>query len=435
VRVLVADDDVLLRQLTANWLTRWGYEPVFATDGDEAVGVLEGPDPPLIAILDWMMPGQDGIDVCRQVRQDRPSPYVYMIMATSKARKQNLLACLEAGADDFLSKPIDMEELHARLYVADRLLALQRTLISACDQAHYEATHDTVTGLWNRSAILKFLEHHVGRSAKAESTLSLVLLEVVGLREVNLEHGRAIGDYVLREVASRLRSAAKAFDCIGHYVGAQFLLIMPACPVSQATSLIDEMQAKINSPGIKLGNDYIAFGLLASMLTVAQGTRENANSLLHRLERSLVSNPYRPGSTSSPTEAVVAERHVPGLSKSVLISSYEPMERRMLAQKVRERGYVVHEAANAEEALRALRGEIPVRLVIFEMHTPDIADLDWIETFRRDQSVADLEVVIVAAWPSQAVVQRALSLNVSSFLTKPVDDEKLGQIISHLTGT
>ena len=414
---------------------RWGYEPLFAKDGNEALRILEGPDPPMIAILDWMMPGEDGIEVARRIRLNRPSPYIYMMMATSKARRQNVLTCLEAGADDYLSKPIDPDELRARLYVAGRILALQQNLMSACVQAQYEATHDSVTGLWNRTAILKFLDHYLDRCASGEASLALVLLEVLGLKEVNVVHGRAVGDYALREVGSRWRGVANAYDCIGHYVGAQFLLVMPDCPISRATALVDQMQIKVNSPGISLGSDfYIPFSLRASVLTVDRGLRQNAHDVLHRLDRNLVANPYHPGAGSSQINAIVADLQTAGPTQPVLILSSDPMQRRLVAQKVRDRGYLAQEAADPGEAARALHGEKPIGLLIFDMRGSDAAELDSIEFLRKDKSVADLEIVLLAAWPTQATVNRALSLNVSNFLTKPVDGDKLGQIITRVLG-
>ena len=128
VRVLVADDDPVSRRIMQLDLTKWGYEVRTASDGLEAVQVLESPEAPNLAILDWMMPGIDGIDIVRKVRQAAHEVPSYLILLTSRINKEDLVQGLEAGADDFLRKPYDRGELRARLNVGARVVELQRRL-------------------------------------------------------------------------------------------------------------------------------------------------------------------------------------------------------------------------------------------------------------------------------------------------------------------
>jgi DNA-binding response OmpR family regulator len=127
-RILVAEDHQVSRHLLERNLQNWGFDVISAQDGEAAVEILDGPDAPSIAILDWMMPRMDGVEVCRRVRQSHASPYIYLLMLTAKSQKDEIAAGLEAGADDYVIKPFDPDELRARLKVGQRVVELERTL-------------------------------------------------------------------------------------------------------------------------------------------------------------------------------------------------------------------------------------------------------------------------------------------------------------------
>ena len=126
ISILVAEDDPVSRELISTRLTKWGYEPVLAKDGLEAMTILRSNDAPSLAILDWMMPGMDGLEVCRRVRE--VERVLYIILLTVRSGKENLLEGLRAGADDYLNKPFDKDELEARILVGLRVIGLQTVL-------------------------------------------------------------------------------------------------------------------------------------------------------------------------------------------------------------------------------------------------------------------------------------------------------------------
>src|SRR5690606_16463531 len=126
-------------------LNRLGHEVIAVADGCAALEALLDPAGPRIAILDWMMPGMDGLDVCRAVRE-RASPYVYTILLTSRDRREDMVAALDAGADDFLTKPFDAVELRARLRSGERVVELQETLLAAQERLRQAASRDHLTG-------------------------------------------------------------------------------------------------------------------------------------------------------------------------------------------------------------------------------------------------------------------------------------------------
>jgi len=129
MRVLIADDEATSRHLIQRVLGAWGFEVALAVDGNEALNLLEGSNPPEIAMLDWMMPGIDGLDVCRRIRTTRPEAATYIILVTARGGLENVVRGLEAGADDYITKPFDPRELRARLHAGTRIVQLQKALL------------------------------------------------------------------------------------------------------------------------------------------------------------------------------------------------------------------------------------------------------------------------------------------------------------------
>ena len=128
MKILVAEDDTISRRMLETMLGRWGFEVVVAKNGNEAWQAVQAPDAPNLAILDWMMPEMDGIEVCRRMRQQSKCNSIYIILLTSRARKEDIVVGLEAGANDYLTKPFDHNELRARIQVGRRIVELQSAL-------------------------------------------------------------------------------------------------------------------------------------------------------------------------------------------------------------------------------------------------------------------------------------------------------------------
>lgn len=171
MRILIADDSVVSRHLLEATLRKWGYEVVVATDGVEAWNVLQGENPPRLAILDWVMPGLTGPEVCSRVREttkNKDLDYTYIVLLSSKSQREDLIEGLEAGADDYLTKPFDQHELKVRLRAGTRIIDLQRELVSAREELREQATKDFLTRIWNRSSILDVLTRELSRATREE---------------------------------------------------------------------------------------------------------------------------------------------------------------------------------------------------------------------------------------------------------------------------
>ena len=244
MRILLVEDSAVERHQISNYLQDLGLDLIVAENGTDAWEVLRGPDTPTLALLDWVLPGIDGIELCRRIRTlGSNGTYVYTVMLTAKDRKQNLLTAMEAGADDYLAKPVDLSELKARILVGKRILDLQQSL-------RFAATHDFLTGLLNRAEILASVERELSRSQREDKPAGIILADLDHFKEINDTLGHAAGDAVLKEVARRLKSDLRIYDVVGRYGGEEFLLVLPGCDLRIATRRADEIRRLVAKDGI-----------------------------------------------------------------------------------------------------------------------------------------------------------------------------------------
>jgi diguanylate cyclase (GGDEF)-like protein len=234
MRVLIADDELDSGDSLALLLQLWGYEPVVVRDGLAALAALEAPDAPRLALLDWKMPGVDGIGVCREVRKANQS-YRYLVLLTGLGGREEMLEGLEAGADEFLTKPVEPAELKARLRAAQRIIAMQEQL---CEQA----SRDALTGLWNRAGILSILDRELGRGRREERPVAVLLADLDHFKRINDTLGHLAGDIVLRQTAQRLLHAVRPYDAVGRYGGEEFLFVLPGCDGESALGLAERLR-------------------------------------------------------------------------------------------------------------------------------------------------------------------------------------------------
>jgi diguanylate cyclase (GGDEF)-like protein len=234
MKVLAAEDNPVFQTMLANMLTRWGYTPVVARDGNEAWEALQQPDGPQLAILDWMMPGLNGVDVCRGVRAAGREPYIYILLLTARTDSEDLVEGMEAGADDYLTKPFQAHELRVRLRAGRRILDLQQQLLAAREALREQATHDGLTGLLNRNSILAVLDKELARGSREDQPLSVLMVDLDRFKQINDTHGHAAGDVVLCEAARRMRESVRSYDSLGRYGGEEFVIVLPGCDARSA---------------------------------------------------------------------------------------------------------------------------------------------------------------------------------------------------------
>jgi diguanylate cyclase (GGDEF)-like protein len=245
MRTLVADDSPVFRNTILALLASWGYEPIAACDGRNAWEALSATNGPRLAILDWMMPGMDGAEVCRRVRAATGERYVYILLLTSRSDSADLVAGMDAGADDYLTKPFNMHELRVRLRAGRRILELQEELEAVREALRHKATHDGLTGLYNRAAILEILEKEMARSRRDNLPLAVTMADVDHFKQVNDEMGHAAGDQLLAEAAGRMSAVLRAYDALGRYGGEEFLAVLPGCDSVESVKLAERLRAAL----------------------------------------------------------------------------------------------------------------------------------------------------------------------------------------------
>src|SRR5579863_2084632 len=199
MRILIADDSIVSRHLLEATLRKWGYEVAVACDGLEAWDALQGENAPRLAILDWVMPGLTGPEVCKRVRESsrgKESNYTYILLLTSKSQREDLIEGMESGADDFLTKPFDQHELKVRLRAGTRIIDLQRELVAAREKLREQATKDFLTRVWNRSSVLEILQRELERGRRDKQPLGVILADLDHFKAVNDNYGHFAGDAV-----------------------------------------------------------------------------------------------------------------------------------------------------------------------------------------------------------------------------------------------
>ena len=278
MRILIAEDEPVSRLLLERFLQQWGYEVVSANDGDEAWWILQREDAPRLAVMDWMMPGMDGASICREVRKRTGQPYTYLVLLTAKTQKQDIVEGLEAGADDYLTKPFDANELRVRLRAGRRILDLQDYLLSSSEAQRFPATHDSLTGLWNREAILGILRQ-LTRDRRGAPPVGVILASLDHFRHLNNVHGPQAGDGILRESARRLRAAVRIYDSIGRYGGGEYLVVAPGCEREELLSLAEKLRHAMASEPVDIMGGSVPVTISLGVAAAGEGSA-NADHIL-----------------------------------------------------------------------------------------------------------------------------------------------------------
>jgi diguanylate cyclase (GGDEF)-like protein len=287
VKILVADDSLVSRHLLSTTLSRWGYEPVVAFDGTSAVEILEAQDAPQLVVLDWMMPGLTGLEVCQRVRQKEKERYTYILLLSSKNHKEDLVEGIEAGADDYLIKPFDQHELRARLRAAIRLIELQNELVITREALREQATKDSLTQVWNRRSILENLAGELARGEREPRFCGVILVDLDHFKTINDTHGHFAGDAVLQESIRRMKSFIRKYDSIGRYGGEEFLIVLPGCDRQSTCAMAERLRRVLGNQEIRFPNGSVkltaSFGCTAAM----RGVSVSSDQLIRRADEAL----------------------------------------------------------------------------------------------------------------------------------------------------
>ena len=270
MRILVADDSPLDRSVLRLSLEKWDYEVTEAEDGDKAMEILTQDDAPSMAILDWMMPGISGPEICHQIREENRPRYTYILLLTSKDETEDLIEGMQSGADDYVVKPVNMHELQVRLRAGRRIIELQDELIDTREELRVQATRDFLTGIWNRGMITEKLNEEINRAARVNANLGVIMCDIDRFKQINDTHGHPAGDSVLIEVALRMQETLRAYDSLGRFGGEEFLIVVPDASEEGVAALAERIRSGIADTPIVTSvgsvNITVSLGMVVRMM-------------------------------------------------------------------------------------------------------------------------------------------------------------------------
>ena len=287
MKILITDDEPVSRRLLEAKLVKWEYEVVVTKDGNEAWQALQAEDAPRIAILDWMMPGMDGVEVCRKIRENIKEPYIYTILLTAMHREEDIVAGMDAGADDYIAKPFKSSELKVRLRAGLRIIELQNELIRAREALRAKATHDPLTGLWNHEEILLILEKELARAEREGTPVSVFMADLDHFKKVNDTYGHMAGDAVLRVATARMSSQMRPYDAVGRYGGEEFVIVAPGCDSASAVLVGERIRKSIEKDRVSTADGAIPITISIGVAVSSKGKEKNADALVRAADAAL----------------------------------------------------------------------------------------------------------------------------------------------------
>ncbi|MDJ0782856.1 MAG: diguanylate cyclase [Desulfosarcinaceae bacterium] len=240
--ILIADDDPVTRKLLERTLTKRGYRVTVVDDGRKAFERFQEEFFPLV-VSDWMMPGMDGLEICKAIRGVETEGYVFIILLTSRDNREDIVRGLEAGADDYLTKPFNPAELAARINTGIRILELERSLKKANDEIRVLSITDQLTGCYNRVYMVERMEPEIKRAKRYRHWLSVIMCDLDHFKQVNDTHGHQAGDMVLKGFAEIInRSIRDKVDWAVRYGGEEFIIILPETDLEGAAVVAERLR-------------------------------------------------------------------------------------------------------------------------------------------------------------------------------------------------
>lgn len=238
MKIVLADDDPLCVMYLRDMLAEWGFDVVCASDGAGVLALLAQADEPTIAIFDTLLAGEDGMALCRAIRETVTEHYIYIIMLTDHADAGVVTAAIDAGADDTIGKPFSAERVRLRVRAGSRIADLEEEL-------RFRQCRDLLTGIGNRGTIIERLQSELARQDRSHHAVSIIFCDLDHFKSINETLGHQAGDDVLREVAHRLQAVLRPYDGLGRYGGDELLAVLPNCALAGALEVAERMRALV----------------------------------------------------------------------------------------------------------------------------------------------------------------------------------------------
>jgi len=252
MKLLIAEDDKTSRLILRSVCSKWGYDVTCAEDGQAAWDIMQADETPQLLIIDWEMPRMNGIELCQLISEKFTKNPPYIILLTSRTETQDIVKGLKAGANDYIAKPFNNDELRVRISVGRRMIELQDTLNDTLKQLTALASIDVLTGLLNRRAIMESLTKEIRRVERNNHILCIGMCDIDHFKSINDTYGHLVGDEVLKEVTIRMQDALRVNDLLGRYGGEEFLVITPIDMVENATIVYERICQKVAATPIEI---------------------------------------------------------------------------------------------------------------------------------------------------------------------------------------
>ncbi|MCZ2156713.1 MAG: diguanylate cyclase [Bryobacterales bacterium] len=287
MKVLVAEDDVVQLRLLEVTLSKWGYHVLSARDGETAWQLLQNEDGPILAILDWMMPGYSGPQISRLIREQSARLYTYIILLTARKDKESIVEGMDAGADDYLAKPYILDELAARIRAGKRILHLQDELVKVQEALRDEAMRDPLTHLWNRRTIFDRLEAELTASRTTRKPVGVILVDLDHFKQINDNEGHLFGDHALLEAVKAMQSAMRPTDFIGRFGGEEFLMVIPGCGFDDTIRAAERIRVAVESVRLRKEDGFVRVTVSAGCTASIPGREDSLEAILRATDEAL----------------------------------------------------------------------------------------------------------------------------------------------------
>lgn len=265
MKILIAEDENTTRRRLEKFLKDMDYEVISCKDGLDAWEVIQSENAPNLLILDWMMPGMNGVEICRKVREQGREPYTYILLLTMKDKQEDIIYGMEAGADDYITKPFNQHELRVRLKAGRRIVEMNKELLDAREVLRKKIIYDNLTGLYSRHYMLEILEKEYARALRHQTDLSCLLIDIDYFKVINDTFGHVFGDSVLREFSACLKLVARKYDFIFRYGGEEFMILLPNTGIDGARSVAEKIrsicESKVYKDGINVTIATVSIGV------------------------------------------------------------------------------------------------------------------------------------------------------------------------------
>lgn len=287
MKILIAEDDPISSRILEKHLKSWGYDLVLARSGEEAWEALQD-ESIRLAILDWMMPAMDGTEICRKIRRRKKYKYTYIILLSAKDRKQDIIDGLSSGADDYMTKPVNFLELRARLQTGKRIIDLEDKLLNVQRQLKDLASRDSLTRLWNRTEIVRFIREELERGRREEKPVGVIMLDIDLFKKINDFYGHDVGDTALLQVVARIGRKVRTSDKVGRYGGDEIVVVLPNCNIAEVKKIAERLRSSVARRSIKISSGFLPVTISVGCASSSQFDEPSPDKLIRSADAALL---------------------------------------------------------------------------------------------------------------------------------------------------